>query len=75
MELILFVLMVGGQILLWAALTFITATITGLGLGVGLYTIKKWFQRRELKKVPSAEQRAESFLEEEAIAAGGGVTS
>lgn len=58
MELIYFVLFAGGKVLLTAIIIFLSSTISGVGLGVGLHYIKKFFNWRARKEIPSAKDRA-----------------
>ncbi len=60
MELIGLVLFIGGKALFTAIIIFLMAIPSGMGLGVGLHAVKKFFSWRARKKTPSTEERAKN---------------
>ena len=63
MELISFVLFAGGNVLFKAIIIFLTSIVSGLGLGIGLYTVKGWLERRKARK--EAKKQAKELGERE----------
>jgi predicted Fe-Mo cluster-binding NifX family protein len=74
METLGFILIATGMVLLKLIIVFIVAIPTGMGLGIGLYAVKKWFAKCEAKKLLDKHGKEVKEVEaEEAVA--GGVTA
>lgn len=74
MELIMFVLFMGGKILFTAIMIFLMAIPSGMGLGVGLHAVKKFFRWRARKNIESTDKRADNykdFLDDVEVATAG----
>lgn len=61
MSLIVAVLFLGGKVLFTAIIIFLMAIPSGMGLGVGLHTVKKFFSWRARKDISSAKKRADNY--------------
>ena len=68
-------LFMAAKILYTVIVIFLFAIPSGMGLGVGLHVVKRFFSWRGKKKTKTTKQRAENykdFLSEEEIATAGG---
>ena len=61
MELLTFVLFGSANVLLTGILIFLMAIPSGMGLGVGLFAVKRFFAWRARKNIQTPEERADNY--------------